>query len=163
MKRFIIIAIVIIAAGCNPKTQSVAIFFNSSNSLNIETYNLKVVSNSLTLLDTVVHSNHVDQSNLVKCLKVISKDTLHLIVNGKGFRLSLDTVSSPNNCVSVFMKYNNQIKLRELYVNHTAKSIKRTGVIPDYNTFVDSLTAYRTTDKYDSLLVQVNKDKCGCK
>jgi len=161
MKRFIIIIIAIIVAGCKTNTRSVAVFFNASGSLNIETYHLKVVSNNLTLLDTAIKNEQVDRSDLVKCIMTKSNDVLHVIVNGKELKLLLDSIGSANNCISLFIKYNDRIKLRELYGNYTAKSIKQTGTIPDYNRFVDSLTAHRA-NKYDSLLVEIKNDKCKC-
>jgi len=100
----------------------------------------------------------------MKCFDAAKIADITIVVNGTKSEVKLDSLLKIKGPTSVFIKYDDRIKLDLLFKSYTAKSIKSTGKIPEYKKFVDSVTIHGSmSSKFDSLLVFIKKDKCWCK
>ncbi|MGN6398355.1 MAG: hypothetical protein ACTHMI_22475 [Mucilaginibacter sp.] len=160
MKVSIIVLMLAIITGCKTNSRSINVFFDPSASLSIKSYRIKVASNQTILLDTTIKNTFVNKSDLIGQLKIGEDEKVNIMVKAKQRSLRLDTIKPTSSCINLFISYDNQIKIRQLYDSYMAKTIKETGKIPPFKPFADSLTSQSSPNKYDSLKIIIKKIQC---
>jgi len=164
MRKTIALIIILNLLGCKKanRQENIAIFFNPV-SIKPYSYHLIILSKKQILIDTTIKSSFIDQSVLMKCFNSEKIDNLIIRLNNKKREININSFLKRKGQTSIFIRYDSRIKLDSIFQSYTRKSIKTTGHIPIYRTFVDSLKSGNTfTDKYDSLMVYVKNEGYWC-
>jgi hypothetical protein len=173
MKRpaLIIIFLSLIVYGCKHNyanntsingTRNLTIFFDPSHDAQVEKYPLKGTLDGVKILDTIVTNTHINSSLSLGCIPIDtgSKNIFELTILGKSTKIHLNNYH--HICINVFSYYDNRTIIREMFQEYTTNSIKTSGVIPDYKTYLAGLMAAHPGNKYDSICVYIDTKRCLC-
>ncbi|MCO4292904.1 hypothetical protein NF867_08530 [Solitalea sp. MAHUQ-68] len=160
MKNISLLLLMILLSCTKTDKENISFFFNPASSLKTTKWHIVVSTDNQLFIDTTLTKDtKIDESILLKRFNVRKKTVLLISINDKTQLLNFDPDKQIGNRINIFTRYNDRVKIRALFEEFTKKSIKETGVIPDYLKFTDSLTANGSNfTQFDSLMVNVKPD-----
>ncbi|MBW4889216.1 hypothetical protein KXQ82_05795 [Mucilaginibacter sp. HMF5004] len=164
MKILIIVTLMLILASCKSKDnlKSVSVFIDPSQGYDVPVKHVRVFLDDVQIADKSVLKGDVSTSLLIKCVSIDSTKNHAIVVKINDKSISINPANYHSKCIAIFTGYDTNIKIRESFRLFEKRSILKTGVIPNYNKFIDSIKLTNTKSKYDSITYGVQLNKCWC-